>query len=110
MPVVTPEVVMEPDVSHQNPGGDAFDETIWEEEHHGVAETLQESDLVKIEGEWVVVTSLLKNPFGSGGESILGYRTIYGESGSLTMSPTQPLNIRRARSEEEIEARPREEE
>ena len=110
MPVVTPEVVMEPEVSHQEPGGNAFDETIWEEEHHGVAETLQESDLVKIEGEWVVVTSLLKNPFGSGGESILGYRTIYGESGSLTMSPTQPLNIRRARSEEEIEARTREEE
>lgn len=109
MPVVTPEVVMEPDVSHQEPDGNAFDETIWEEEHHGVAETLQESDLVKIEGEWVVVTSLLKNPFGSG-ESILGYRTIYGESGSLTMSPTQPLTIRRARSEEEIEARTREEE
>lgn len=110
MPVVTPEVVMEPEVSHQEPGGNAFDETIWEEEHHGVAETLQESDLVKIDGEWVVVTSLLKNPFGSGGESILGYRTIYGESGSLTMSPNQTLNIRRARSEEEIEARTREEE
>lgn len=110
MPVVTPEVVMEPEVSHQEPGGNAFDETIWEEEHHGVAETLQESDLVEIDGEWVVVTSLLKNPFGSGGESILGYRTIYGESGSLTMSPNQTLNIRRARSEEEIEARTREEE
>lgn len=103
MPVVTPEVVMEPDVSHQNPGGNAFNETIWEEEHHGPAETLQESDLVEIDGEWVVVTSLLKSPFGSG-ESILGYRTVYGESGSLTMSPNQPLTIRRARSEEEIEA------
>ena len=108
MPVVTPEVVMEPDVSHQEPDGNAFDETIWEEEHHGPAETLQESDLVEIDGEWVVVTSLLKSPFGSG-ESILGYRTVYGESGSLTMSPNQTLNIRRARSEEEIEAYTREE-
>lgn len=108
MPVVTPEVVMEPDVSHQELSGNAFDETIWEEEHHGPAETLQESDLVEIDGEWVVVTSLLKSPFGSG-ESILGYRTVYGESGSLTMSPNQPLNIRRARSEEEIEAYTREE-
>lgn len=108
MPVVTPEVVMEPDVSHQNPGGNAFNETIWEEEHHGPAETLQESDLVEIDGEWVVVTSLLKSPFGSG-ESILGYRTVYGESGSLTMSPNQPLTIRRARSEEEIEAYTRKE-
>lgn len=109
MPAVTPEVVMEPEVSHQEPDGNAFDEIIWEEEHHGVAETLQESDLVEIDGEWVVVTSLLKNPFGSGGESILGYRTVYGESGSLTMSPNQPLNIRRARSEEEIEAYTRKE-
>lgn len=108
MPVITPEVVMEPEVSHQNPGGNAFDETIWEEEHHGPAETLQESDLVKIEGEWVVVTSLLKSPFGSG-ESILGYRTLHGESGSLTMNPNQLLTIRRARSEEEIEAYTRKE-
>ena len=109
MPVVTPEVVMEPDVFTRilaemplmRPSGKKnttgwqrlFRKATWSKSRESGSSLL-----------------LVEEPFGSGGESILGYRTIYGESGSLTMSPTQPLNIRRARSEEEIEARTREEE
>ena len=62
-----------------------------------------ESDLVEVEGEWVVVNSLVEDPFGSG-DLILDYRTINGESGSFTMSQDQQLSTRKARSEAEIEA------
>lgn len=103
MPAITPEVVMASEAPALMSEPDEFDNAVWGEEQTGSAQTLGESDLVEVEGEWVVVNSLVEDPFGSG-DLILDYRTINGESGSFTMSQDQQLNTRKARSEAEIEA------
>ena len=102
MPAVTPEVVMASEAPEAS-APEEFDNAVWGEEQTGSAQNLSESDLVEVEGEWVVVNSLVEDPFGSG-DLILDYRTINGESGSFTMSQDQQLNTRKARSEAEIEA------
>lgn len=102
MPAITPEVIMASEAQEARVP-EEFDNAVWGEEQTGSAQNLGESDLVEVEGEWVVVNSLVEDPFGSG-DLILDYRTINGESGSFTMSQDQQLNTRRARSEEEIEA------
>lgn len=102
MPIVTPEVVMASEAPEAS-APEEFDNAVWGEEQTGPAQNLSESDLVEVEGEWVVVNSLVEDPFGSG-DLILDYRTINGESGSFTMSHDQQLNTRKARSEAEIEA------
>ena len=102
MPTVTPEVVMASEAPEAS-APEEFDNAVWGEEQTGSAQNLSESDLVEVEGEWVVVNSLVEDPFGSG-DLILDYRTINGESGSFTMSQDQQLNTRKARSEAEIEA------
>lgn len=102
MPAVTPEVVMASEAPEAS-APDEFDNAVWGEEQTGSAQNLSESDLVEVEGEWVVVNSLVEDPFGSG-DLILDYRTINGESGSFTMSQDQQLSTRKARSEAEIEA------
>ena len=107
MPAITPEVIMASEAQEARVL-EEFDNAVWGEEQTGSAQNLGESDLVEVEGEWVVVNSLVEDPFGSG-DLILDYRTINGESGSFTMSQDQQLNTRRARSEEEIEAYTREE-
>ena len=107
MPAITPEVIMASEAQEARVP-EEFDNAVWGEEQTGSAQNLGESDLVEVEGEWVVVNSLVEDPFGSG-DLILDYRTINGESGSFTMSQDQQLNTRRARSEEEIEAYTREE-
>lgn len=107
MPAITPEVIMASEAQEAR-APEEFDNAVWGEEQTGSAQNLGESDLVEVEGEWVVVNSLVEDPFGSG-DLILDYRTINGESGSFTMSQDQQLNTRRARSEEEIEAYTREE-
>lgn len=107
MPAITPEVIMASEAQEARVP-EEFDNAVWGEEQTGSAQNLGESDLVEVEGEWVVVNSLVEDPFGSG-DLILDYRTINGESGSFTMSQDQQLNTRKARSEEEIEAYTREE-
>lgn len=107
MPAITPEVIMASEAPALS-ASEEFDNAVWGEEQTGSAQNLGESDLVEVEGEWVVVNSLVEDPFGSG-DLILDYRTINGESGSFTMSQDQQLNTRKARSEEEIEAYTREE-
>lgn len=107
MPAITPEVIMASEAPEASVP-EEFDNAVWGEEQTGSAQNLGESDLVEVEGEWVVVNSLVEDPFGSG-DLILDYRTINGESGSFTMSQDQQLNTRKARSEEEIEAYTREE-
>lgn len=102
MPAVTPEVVMASEAPEAS-APEEFDNAVWGEEQTGSAQNLSESDLVEVEGEWVVVNSLVEDPFGSG-DLILDYRTINGESGSFTMSQDQQLSTRKARSEAEIEA------
>lgn len=102
MPTVTPEVVMASEAPEAS-APEEFDNAVWGEEQTGSAQNLSESDLVEVEGEWVVVNSLVEDPFGSG-DLILDYRTINGESGSFTMSQDQQLSTRKARSEAEIEA------
>lgn len=103
MLTVTPEVVMASEAPALMSEPDEFDNAVWGEEQTGSAQTLGESDLVEVEGEWGIVNSLVKDPFGSG-DLILDYRTPHGESGSFTLSQDQQLNTRRARSEADIEA------
>ena len=102
MPAVTPEVIMASETPTLS-APDEFDNAVWGQERTSSAQSLAESDLVEVEGEWVVVNSLVEDPFGSG-DLILDYRTPHGESGSFTLTQGQQLNTRRARSEEDIEA------
>lgn len=102
MPAVTPEVVMASETPTLGTS-DEFDNAVWGQERTSSAQSLAESDLVEVEGEWVVVNSLVEDPFGSG-DLILDYRTINGESGSFTLTQGQQLTTRRARSEEDIAA------
>lgn len=103
MPTITPEVLMSSDTATSQSVTEEFDTAVWGKEQTESAQSLGESDLVEVEGEWVIVNSLVKDPFGSG-DLILDYRTPHGESGSFTLSQGQQLNTRRARSEEDIEA------
>lgn len=103
MPTITPEVLMSSDTATPQSVTEEFDTAVWGKEQTESAQSLGESDLVEVEGEWVIVNSLVKDPFGSG-DLILDYRTPHGESGSFTLSQGQQLNTRRARSEEDIEA------
>lgn len=103
MPTITPEVLMASDTAAPQSVTEEFDTAVWGKEQTESAQSLGESDLVEVEGEWVVVNSLVEDPFGSG-DLILDYRTPHGESGSFTLSQGQQLNTRRARSEEDIEA------
>ena len=102
MPAVTPEVVMASETPTLSTPEEC-DNAVWGQERTCSAQSLAESDLVEVEGEWVVVNSLVEDPFGSG-DLILDYRTINGESGSFTLTQGQQLTTRRARSEEDIEA------
>lgn len=102
MPAVTPEVIMASETPTLS-APDEFDNAVWGQERTSSAQSLAESDLVEVEGEWVVVNSLVEDPFGSG-DLILDYRTINGESGSFTLTQGQQLTTRRARSEEDIAA------
>ena len=103
MPTITPEVLMSSDTATPQSVTEEFDTAVWGKEQTESAQSLGESDLVEVEGEWVIVNSLVKDPFGSG-DLILDYRTPHGESGSFTLTQGQQLNTRRARSEEDIEA------
>lgn len=103
MPTITPEVLMSSDTAAPQSVTEEFDTAVWGKEQTESAQSLGESDLVEVEGEWVIVNSLVKDPFGSG-DLILDYRTPHGESGSFTLSQGQQLNTRRARSEADIEA------
>lgn len=103
MPTITPEVLMASDTATPQSVTEEFDTAVWGKEQTESAQSLGESDLVEVEGEWVIVNSLVKDPFGSG-DLILDYRTPHGESGSFTLSQDQQLNTRRARSEADIEA------
>lgn len=103
MPTITPEVLMSSDTATPQSEPEEFDTAVWGKEQTESAQSLGESDLVEVEGEWVIVNSLVKDPFGSG-DLILDYRTPHGESGSFTLSQGQQLNTRRARSEADIEA------
>lgn len=103
MPTITPEVLMSSDTATPQSVTEEFDTAVWGKEQTESAQSLGESDLVEVEGEWVIVNSLVKDPFGSG-DLILDYRTPHGESGSFTLTQGQQLNTRRARSEADIEA------
>lgn len=103
MPTNTPEVLMTSDTAAPQSVTEEFDTAVWGKEQTESTQSLGKSDLVEVEGEWVIVNSLVKDPFGSG-DLILDYRTPHGESGSFTLSQDQQLNTRRARSEADIEA------
>lgn len=62
IPTVTPEVVMASEAPALMSEPDEFDNAVWGEGQTGSAQTLGESGLVEVEGEWVVVNSWWKTP------------------------------------------------
>lgn len=100
MLTVTPEVVMASEAPALMSEPDEFDNAVWGEEQTGSAQTLGESDLVEVEGEWGIVNSLVKDPFGSG-DLILDYRTpprrvrfLHPEPRPATEHPPRPQRSR----------------
>lgn len=100
MPTITPEVLMTSDTAEPQSITEEFDTAVWGKEQTEPAQSLGESDLVEVEGEWVIVTSLVKDPFGSG-DLILDYRTpprriwlLHPEPRPATKYPPRPQRSR----------------